>query len=74
MIKEYQTHPEWAGGAPGVGGLVWDGKRTINLRYVTSVRPYANDAVLISLIGEIGAFAIRAEYDHFIRDWQSVRQ
>ena len=78
MIKEYQTGLVTY--AASVGGALihfeWTSKRSIDLRYVSSVTPYefGSECCLVTINGYQEATIINEPYDRFVRDWLSVKR
>lgn len=79
MIKEYRTdldveyrnNPD---GGPSIEHRTWYHRVAVDLRYVTTATPYIGGSTCIGVVGRISTFAIDAEYETFLRDWQSVKR
>lgn len=76
MIKEYPIAREVVPRSPGEGVgyyvQVAENPRAINLKYVTSVRQYYPNSLLVSLVGEASAFPLIADYESFVIDWRNA--
>jgi hypothetical protein len=72
VIIEYMTDHEVTF-QRGTAVLKYGGVRSVNLRYVTSARPYYHDATAISVLGDNKSFVINVDYERFMRDWRSAK-
>ena len=79
MIKEYQFLPgllEYQfvpGLLEGIPDLDPE-PITIDLRYVASAAPYGDGRTMIRINGASCLTVICEDYEHFVRDWQSVKR
>jgi hypothetical protein len=74
VIKEYRCDPDMYVANDG-WRAEWHDAISIDLRYVTSAKPYGKPlATIVTLVGQVGGRVIDVEYEVFCRDWQSVKR
>lgn len=62
MLVEFDADPS-IGFSNGTRVTHWNGKRSIVMTHISSVRPYLPGACMVTLAGENGAFVVKADYD-----------
>lgn len=74
-IVEYQTHPvcRYDVQTGAYSFSEWQERRSIDLRWVASARPWETDFTEISLCGSADSLPVRCAYRDFMRDWTRAK-
>jgi hypothetical protein len=71
MIREFECYPEVS--VMRDGAIKWTGRMSIDLRWVATASPWADEGTQITLCGDMGRIAIKIPYSEFMPLWLEAK-